>query len=51
VPVWFAHDLHWTPNGHRIAAAAIDRYLEQIGVFDGDAGIGDLGDVGAWRRP
>jgi hypothetical protein len=50
-PVWFAHDLHWTPNGHRIAAAAIDRYLEQIGVFDRDAGIGDLGDVGAWRRP
>jgi len=37
-PVWFAHDPHWTPNGHRIAAAAIDKFLARAGVFEGDAG-------------
>jgi hypothetical protein len=30
--VSFEHDPHWTPHGHRLAAAVTDRHLEQIGV-------------------
>jgi len=29
----FAHDGHWTPKGHRAAAAAIDAFLDERGVW------------------
>lgn len=33
-PVWFAHDLHWTPAGHRIVSLVLEQYLNAIGVFE-----------------
>jgi hypothetical protein len=31
--VTFAHDQHWNPRGHEIAANAIDAFLQKLGVF------------------
>ncbi len=31
--ITFEHDTHWNPTGHKIAAAAIEEFLLEVGVF------------------
>jgi len=45
--VSFEHDPHWTAHGHRLAAAAIDRHLQKIGVFGDGVVAREPEDVGA----
>jgi hypothetical protein len=41
--VLFAHDPHWTPRGHEVAAAAVEAFLEAQGVLAGDGHCGRSG--------
>ncbi len=33
-PIRFEHDMHWTPEGHRVVANALEAFLVEIGIFD-----------------
>jgi len=33
LPLYFTQDVHWTPEGHRLAAETIDAYLSKRGLI------------------
>jgi hypothetical protein len=33
-PIRFEHDMHWTPEGHRVVANALEIFLVEIGIFE-----------------
>jgi lysophospholipase L1-like esterase len=33
-PLYFRHDMHWTPAGHQVAAASLHAFIEREGLLD-----------------